>query len=107
MKNKKSVSLILSARRGSFRVSHGMAYNAPVYVDGDYKIYKFVDKHYIYTFKNIVATERCGLNKDIISHLKGDTKPKKDTTEYYHNKRSLEAIAEGVEYAKMLNFKVI
>jgi len=80
---------------------------APVYVDGDYKIYKFVDKHYIYTFKNIVATERCGLNKDIISHLKGDTKPKKDTTEYYHNKRSLEAIAEGVEYAKMLNFKVI
>ena len=29
---------------------------APVYVDGDYKIYKFVDKHYIYTFKNIVAS---------------------------------------------------
>jgi hypothetical protein len=81
--------------------------SGPVYVDGDYRIYKFVDKHYIYTFKNIVATERCGLNKDIISHLKGDTKPKINTTEYYHNKRSLEAIAEGVEYAKMLNFKVI
>ena len=89
------------------RSCHKIAANAPVYVDGDYKIYKFVDKHYIYTFKNIVATERCGLNKDIISHLKGDTKPKKDTTEYYHNKRSLEAIAEGIEYAKMLNFKVI
>ena len=80
---------------------------APVYVDGDYKIYKFVDKHYIYTFKNIVATERCGLNKDIISHLKGDTKPKRYSTEYYHNKRVLVALKEGIEYAKANGFKIV
>ena len=84
-----------------------IAANAPVYVDGDYKIYKFVDKHYIYTFKNIVATERCGINKDIISHLKGTTKPKKDTTEYYHNKRVLVALKEGIEYAKANGFEIV
>jgi len=26
--------------------------SSPVYVDGDYKIYKFVEKHYLHTFKN-------------------------------------------------------
>jgi hypothetical protein len=56
---------------------------------------------------NIIISERGAPNKNILSYLKGTTKPKKDSTEYYHNKRALEAIAEGVEYAKMLNFKVI
>ena len=84
-----------------------MGHNAPVYVDGDYKIYKFVDKHYLHTFKNIIISERGAPNKDILLYLKGDTKPKRYSTEYYHNKRALVALKEGIEYAKMLNFKVI
>jgi len=56
---------------------------------------------------NIIISERGAPNKNILSYLKGTTKPKKDTTEYYHHKRSVLALKDGIEYAKANGFKIV
>jgi len=82
-------------------------YNAPIYKNGDYFIYKFSDKHFVYTFKNIVISERGGINKEMVNGLVSKTPPTTGKADlYFLYQRPIEAIAEGLKYAKDLNFEV-
>ncbi len=79
----------------------------PIYVNGDYKIYKYTDKHYLHTFKNIIFGERGAANKALINNLVNDIKPTKEADLYHDYERPKGAILEGIEAAKNLNFKII
>lgn len=76
----------------------------PVFVNGDYKVYKYSREHYVHTYKNIVFAERCAPNKDMINNLITDHKPQAEVQAYFDYERAKEAIAEGMEAAKKLNF---
>jgi hypothetical protein len=78
----------------------------PIYTNGDFKIYKYYDHHFVYTFKNIVIGERGGINKEIINNLATDTKPEGEAKQYFEYDRAKAAIIEGLEAAKGLNFQV-
>lgn len=79
----------------------------PVFAQGDYKVYKYYDRHYIHTYKNIVIGERCAVNKDLINNLVNDTQPENETQLYFDYQRGKWAKEQGIEAAKKLNFKII
>lgn len=81
--------------------------NPPVHTNGDYKIYKYFDRHYVHTFKNIVITELGAANTELIKNIATQTEPGKDTQLYFKYTRCLEAIQDGIEAAKKLNFKIV
>jgi hypothetical protein len=78
----------------------------PVFTDGEYKIYKLYDKHFVHTFKNIVICERGAINKDLISGLKNNIKPIGEASIYHDFERPQWAINEGLKIAKQINFTV-
>jgi hypothetical protein len=78
----------------------------PVYKNGDYKIYKAWNEHFIHTFKNIVIAQRCAANKDLINNLVTDKKPTGEAALYHDYERPKAAIKEGIEAAKTLNFQI-
>lgn len=41
----------------------------PIYVNGEYAIYKQFDKCYLYTYKNVAIGQLAGVNKAIIDAL--------------------------------------
>lgn len=77
-----------------------------IYTDGDFKIYKKYSDHYLHTFKNIIIAERGGANKAIFSNIKGETKPTGEAAIYHEYERPLQAMNDGIEYAKKLNFQI-
>ena len=77
-----------------------------VYSNGDYSVYKYVDKHFIYTYKNIVIAERCGLDKTIVDNLANDTYTGKSEQKYMNFDRPKEAIEIGINAAKELGFTI-
>jgi hypothetical protein len=79
----------------------------PVYVNGDYRIYKHTSDHYIHTFKNIVIAQRCGANKTLINNLVSDIKPTKEADLYHDYERPKQAILDGINAAKKLNFQIV
>lgn len=79
---------------------------APVYKNGDYRIYKLYDKHFVHTYKNIVICERCAANTELINNLINDTKPSGEADFYFLYERPKQAISEGIEAAKKLNFLI-
>lgn len=74
----------------------------PLYKNGDFKIYKYFDRHYVHTYKNIVIAERCAPNTDLIHNLIFDKQIKGKN--YFDFERCKEAISQGIEAAKNLNF---
>jgi len=78
----------------------------PVYQNGDFKIYKYLDRYFVHTFKNIVIGERCGANKEMIDSLASDIKPTEPAKTYLEYERAKRAIIEGQQAAKELNFKI-
>ena len=74
----------------------------PVYQNGDYFIYKYVDKHFFHTYKNIIIAERCGVNMDLIDEMAHNS----DSNDFDIN-RAKEFKSKGIEAAKKLNFEVI
>ena len=80
--------------------------NQPIYKIGDYKVYKLYDKHYLYTFKNIIFGERCGFRPDLVLTLYKDIKPTGEAALYHDYERPKGAILEGIEAAKKLNFTI-
>ncbi len=57
--------------------------NKPLYINGDYAIYKEFNKSYIYTFKNIAINNLAGLNKKHIDNLVNGERPEgKFTSEH-------------------------
>jgi hypothetical protein len=78
----------------------------PIFIDGDFKAYKLCDKHIVHTFKNIVITERCALDKEVINNVKNDIKPKGETNSYFDYERAKAAIEQGKEIAKIINFQI-
>ena len=83
-----------------------MQVNKLIYKRGDYSIYKYADKHFVHTFKNIVIGERVAANKELINNLLNDIKPTGEGVLYYDYERSKSAILEGIKAAKKLNFKI-
>ncbi len=80
--------------------------SAPIYTDGDFKIYKYSPNRFVHTFKNIVIAERTAPNKTIFSNLKGETKPTGEADIFHQYERPLEAKNYGIEAAKKLNFNI-
>jgi len=78
----------------------------PVFIDGDYKIYKLYEKHYVHTFKNIVIAERCAINKGLLKALKDNIKPVVESAIYHDFERPLWAKNEGLRIAKNLKFTI-
>ncbi len=78
----------------------------PIYVNGDYRIYKETSDHYIHTFKNIVIAQRCAPNKALIDNLVMDIKPTKEADLYHDYKRPKAAILDGIKAAKKLHFDI-
>ena len=78
----------------------------PIFTTGDYKIYKYCNDHFIYTYKNIVITERCAANKDLLNNLKNNIKPTGTASMYFDFERTLEAKADGLRIAQEINFTV-
>lgn len=77
----------------------------PVYSNGDYRIFKHVDRHYMHTYKNIIIAERSGINKQMIDNLAANIQP---IDKIYHDfERPKEAILEGIAAAEKLDFKII
>ena len=77
-----------------------------VHENGDYKIYKHCKEWFVHTFKNIVIAERCAPNKNIITNLKGETRPEGIADIYHQLERPQWAINEGIKQAKKLNFTI-
>lgn len=78
----------------------------PCYINGEFRIYKLFDKHYLHTFKNIIFAERCGKNTELINNIINDIEPEDKARKYFDFIRGKEAIKSGFEYAKKLNFQV-
>jgi hypothetical protein len=78
----------------------------PIYTNGDYKIYKHYDRHFVYTFKNIVISERGGINKEMVNNLASNTRPNDEVKLYFEYDRAKAAMLEGIQAAKELNFEV-
>lgn len=78
----------------------------PIYENGNYRIYKQWDNHFVHTFKNIVIGQRCAANKSLIDGLKNDIKPKGESDLYHDYQRPKAAISDGIKEAKKLKFKV-
>ena len=78
----------------------------PIYTNGDYRIYKAWNEHFIHTFKNIVIAQRCAANKDLINNLVTDNKPTDEAGLYHQYERPKQAIRDGVKAAKRLNFTI-
>lgn len=83
-----------------------MQVNEPVFTNGDYRIYKYTNQHFVHTYKNIVICERCAANKDLLNDLLADKKPTGESDIYHNYERPKQAILEGVKAAKKLNFKI-
>ena len=78
----------------------------PVYSNGEYSIYKFCDKHYLYTYKNIIIAERCGLDKTMVDELVNDRYTGEHSKKYYNFDRPKQAIEIGINAAKELRFTI-
>ncbi len=78
----------------------------PVYIKGDYKIYFLYNNHFVHTFKNIVIAERGAKNTQLIDNLFNDIKPTDEASLYHDYERPKQAIFEGLDAAKLLNFKI-
>ena len=83
-----------------------MEVNKLIYKRGDYSIYKYADKHFVHTFKNIVIGERVAANKELINNLLNDIKPIGEGILYHDYNRPKRAILKGIKAAKKLNFKI-
>lgn len=82
------------------------AHTEPIYRDGDFVVYHPFDKYFVHCYKNIVITERCGLNTSIITNVKNQT-PTADTVERFHcYDRCIEALELGLKWAKENSFEV-
>lgn len=78
--------------------------SGPVYTDGDFRVYRYTEKHFVHTFKNIVVCERGAINKRILSNLKNDVRPMDEGGRYHHYERPKQAMKEGIEAATKLKF---
>lgn len=78
----------------------------PIFTNGEYKVYRHYDKHFVHTFKNIVIAERCAINKALLSGLKDNIKPIGEASIYHDWERPKWAINEGLKIAKQINFTV-
>lgn len=79
-----------------------------VFIDGDFRVYKYSNNHYLHTFKNIIITELGAINKDVINNVKNDIiPPLGDGKRYHQYERPREAMLFGIEQAKKLNFEII
>lgn len=47
----------------------------PVYVNGDFAIYKQADKVFLYTYKNLSINQLAGLNKSHVDNLANNHRP--------------------------------
>ena len=83
-----------------------MQVDNPIYSNGDFKIYKYREKHYVHTYKNIVICERGAANKELINNLVNDIKPTEEAALFHDYERPKDAILRGTEAAKNLNFKI-
>lgn len=79
----------------------------PIFVNGDFRIYKYCTEHYIHTFKNIVISQRVAPKKEILTNVMGETMPTGDAAIYHDLERPKEAMKEGIRAAKKLNFKIV
>ena len=79
----------------------------PIYSNGEYHIYKYVDKHYLHAYKNIIIAERSGIDKELLNNLATNTMPAFETTAYFGYNRAKLAIEQGLEASKKLDFKII
>lgn len=78
----------------------------PIFKNSDFRIYRYCDKWFIHTFKNIVIAERCAPNKTIFTNLKGETKPTEESAIYHEFERPQAAMMEGIEAAKKMKFNI-
>ena len=76
----------------------------PVYTDGDFRIYRYYDRHFIHTYKNIVVGERGAQFPQLLTNLKTNTPPTGEASLYHDFQRPMEAMKNGIEAAKKLNF---
>ena len=83
-----------------------MQVNEPVFTNGDYRIYHYNYNHFVHTYKNIVICERCAANKDLLNDRIANNKPTGEADLYHNYERPKQAISEGIEAAKKLNFKI-
>ena len=81
-------------------------HSEPVFINGDYKVYKLYERHFVHTFKNIVIAERGAINKDLLNGLKNNIKPIGKASIYHDFERPLWAKNEGLKIAKQINFTV-
>lgn len=80
--------------------------DSPIYTNGDYRIFRWSNQHYLHTFKNIIIAQRVGANKALINDLVNDIKPTNES-DYYHNyDRPKAAIQDGIKAAKKLHFTI-
>lgn len=78
----------------------------PMFTNGDFRIYKYCDKYFIHTFKNIVIAERCAPNKQLLVNVKDKTKPVGEGAIFNEYERPIAAMMQGIEEAKKLNFTI-
>lgn len=77
-----------------------------VYLNGEYSIIRLTSS-YIYLYKNIVIAERVGINRELIDNLVTNNKSNyKGSDLYFCHDRPKQAIKDGLEIAKQLNFEV-
>lgn len=77
----------------------------PIYSNGDFHIYEYYYNHFVYTYKNLVITERAGINKQIIDDLVFDNYTA-EGCKYLLFDRPKAMIQTGIETAKKAKFTV-
>jgi hypothetical protein len=74
-------------------------FGEPIYVNGDYAIYKKSDKHFLHCYKHVIFGERCGANEQLITDIKNDTFSG-DGNQYHNFDRPKDYLAKGLEWSK-------
>jgi len=92
----------LMLKKQPFQTMH----SEPIYKDGDFVVYNPFDKYFVHCYKNIVITERCALNKSIITNVKNQTPPSDSVERFHCYDRCIEALNLGLEWSKNNGFEV-
>lgn len=93
------------AKGGRYNVIYETIGKHPVYRNGDYSVWKAVS-YYDTCWKNIIITQTTGAPKELVDAMATGVPPT-DSVSFHHYNRMREALNDGKQFAKEIDFEII
>lgn len=77
-----------------------------LYRNGDYSIYKHCDRAYYHLYKNVIITELCGPNRELIDCLANGREYGSDTRGRFIYNEVISDLKDSERCARIYNFKI-